>query len=290
MATTLEKLSSAKCFGGYVNRYQHFSTSTQTTMKFHVFIPAQAAEQNVPVLYWLSGLTCTDENFIQKAGAQRQAAERGIMLVVPDTSPRGANIEGESESWDFGVGAGFYVNATEPKWSKNYRMFDYITVELPEIIKTNFAVLPGKQSIFGHSMGGHGALVCAMKNPGMYKSVSAFAPISNPVSCPWGVKAFTGYLGSDQEAWKAYDATHLIKQYQGPPLNILIDQGTEDNFLKQNQLLPENFQKAADEARHLSTVRFQEGYDHSYWFIQSFIGDHIDHHAQYLFDNLDSLL
>eukprot|EP00744_Colponema_vietnamica_P016587 GILI01023273.1.p1 GENE.GILI01023273.1~~GILI01023273.1.p1 ORF type:complete len:280 (+),score=90.05 GILI01023273.1:91-930(+) len=277
----MELLSSAKCFGGLVNRYSHQSSATQTPMKFHVFVPPQASAQRVPVLYWLSGLTCTDENFITKAGAIRKAAQEGLLLVAPDTSPRGVSIEGDSDSWDFGVSAGFYVDATEPKWLPHYRMYSYITEELPALIHSNFNVDPERQSIFGHSMGGHGALICALKNPGKYKSVSAFAPICNPVNCPWGVKAFTGYLGDNKDLWKQYDATELVRAYKGPSLNILVDQGAADKFLE-GQLMPQALSKACEEAAQPLALRLQEGYDHSYWFISTFVEDHIAHHAQFL--------
>jgi S-formylglutathione hydrolase len=283
MADTQNQLtqkSSAKCFGGFIRRYSHFSHVLQCTMHFTVFVPPQSANKP-PVLYWLSGLTCTDENFITKAGAQKSAALNNIFLVCPDTSPRGVNIEGETDSWDFGSGAGFYVTATDPKWSKHYNMYDYVVNELPHLINNNFSVDSTHNSIFGHSMGGHGALICALKNPGKYKSVSAFAPISNPINCPWGQKAFTGYLGSNKENWKNWDATELVNQYNGPNLDILIDQGTEDKFLGEKQLLPENFQSAASSKHHL-TLRMQEGYDHSYYFISTFIDDHIKHHAAHL--------
>jgi len=216
------------------------------------------------------------KNFITKAGAQRYASQYGIFLVAPDTSPRGCNIPGEADSWDFGVGAGFYVDATEEKWKKNYNMYSYVTKELSEIVNKHFPVIPDRQSISGHSMGGHGALICTLKNPGEYKSCSAFSPICNPVICPWGKKAFSGYLGSDEETWKAYDATELTKSYTGPSPNILIDQGTEDKFLEE-QLLPHSLQAA----KHVQ-VRMQKGYDHSYYFISTFIEDHIAHHAQFL--------
>jgi len=251
-------------------------------MQFSVFLPPQAEHAKVGALYWLSGLTCNDQNFITKAGAQRAAAKHGIALICPDTSPRGVQIEGQDKDWDFGVGAGFYVNATEPKWHEHYNMYDYVTKELPDLVNANLPVDPAKTSIFGHSMGGHGALICALKNPNAYKSVSAFAPISNPMLCPWGKKAFSGYLGADEEAWKSYDATVLVKGYNGPKLEILIDQGTEDNFYKEKQLLPENFQAACEGTLVTPKVRMQEGYDHSYYFIATFIDDHLDWHASFL--------
>lgn len=252
-------------------------------MKFGVYLPPQAEQKKCPVLYWLSGLTCTEQNFITKAGAQRTAAEKGIIIVAPDTSPRGVNIEGEDDSYDFGSGAGFYVDATECKWKTNYRMYSYITKELTELINRNFPTVPDRMSIFGHSMGGHGALVCAMKNPGKYQSVSAYAPISNPMKAPWGIKAFSGYLGDDKSKWEEYDATELAKKYNGPPLNILIDQGKADNFFIEGQLLPDNLMNACAESKIPIACRMQDGYDHSYYFIATFIEEHINHHAQFLF-------
>jgi len=278
----LKQLSSAKCCGGLVQRFQHNSDALSCEMKFSVFLPPQAQEgQKVPVVYFLSGLTCTDENFITKAGAQRAAAKHGLALICPDTSPRGVEIEGADASWDFGFGAGFYVNATEPKWAKHFRMYDYVTKELPQLVNANFPVDGSRVSVFGHSMGGHGALICALKNPGLYKSVSAFAPICHPVDCPWGLKAFSGYLGENKDAWKEYDATHLVQSYSGPALDILIDQGSDDKFLKE-QLKPEDFEAAAKGTSHKVQVRMQEGYDHSYYFISTFIEDHLAHHAAHL--------
>jgi len=277
----LEQVSSAKCFGGFQKVFKHKSSELKCDMNFAVYIPPQAEKEKVPVLYWLSGLTCTEQNFISKAGAQRTASEHGVLIVAPDTSPRSCGIEGEDDSYDFGTGAGFYLDATEEKWKTNYRMFSYVTKELPALIQSNFPVLPDKQSVFGHSMGGHGALICFLKNPGFYKSVSAFAPICNPVNCPWGQKAFTGYLGSNKEAWKDYDATELVKKYPGPPPDILIDQGLDDEFYP-NQLLPENFVEACRSKNVPVTLRMHEGYNHSYYFITTFIEDHIKHHARYL--------
>jgi len=279
---SLKLISDTKCFGGHHKRYSHQSSSTLTEMNFAIYLPPQAEKEKVPALWYLSGLTCTDENFSTKAGAQRYAAEHGIALIAPDTSPRGANIEGETENWDFGVGAGFYLNATEPKWNKNYNMYSYITEELWNLIIENFPINKEKQSITGHSMGGHGALICSLKNPGKYKSVSAFAPISNPIEAPLGKKAFSGYLGSNQETWNQYDATHLVASYKGPELHLLIDQGSADEYLTKKQLLPENFKASADKAGITVNLRFQEGYDHGYYFVSTFIGEHIAHHAKYL--------
>jgi S-formylglutathione hydrolase len=250
-------------------------------MNFAVFIPPQAKQQPVPVLYYLSGLTCTEENFTTKAGAQRYAAEHGIMLVAPDTSPRG-DVPDESDSWDFGTGAGFYLNATESPWSDNYQMYRYVVEELPELIAENFSIRRDRAGIFGHSMGGHGALVCGLRNPDQYRSISAFAPIAAPMQCPWGKKAFSQYLGADLQQWQVYDASELIKTKADPNRPILIDQGTADGFLQQGQLLPEVFEIACKSAGQPLTLRMQEGYDHSYYFIATFMGDHIRHHAVFL--------
>ncbi|PPK49812.1 S-formylglutathione hydrolase [Marinobacter persicus] len=277
--TTPELLASNKCFGGWLKRYKHTSTATGTEMVFAIYLPPQAQTEKVPVLYWLSGLTCTDENFMQKAGAQRMAAELGIALVAPDTSPRGTDLPGEHDSYDFGSGAGFYVNATRQPWSAHYNMFDYVTEELPALVEQYFPVTD-KRAISGHSMGGHGALICALKKPGRYRSVSAFAPITNPVNCPWGEKAFTGYLGDDREAWKAWDACELVATAK-EKLPLLVDQGEADNFLDE-QLKPGALEAACEAAGHPLELRLQPGYDHSYFFIASFIDDHLRHHARAL--------
>jgi S-formylglutathione hydrolase len=251
-------------------------------MRFAVYQPPQAKSQRVPVLYFLSGLTCTEENFMVKAGAQQFAAKYGLMLVAPDTSPRNTGIEGEDDDWDFGTGAGFYVDATVEPWSSHYRMYSYVVHELPDLMAEHFPVEPDKQGIFGHSMGGHGALVCALRNPEQYKSVSAFAPIAAPMRCPWGEKAFTHYLGSNPETWRAYDASELVL-IAGYNRSILIDQGTADPFLEE-QLLPEVFKEACEKAGQPLTLRYQEGYNHSYYFIATFMEDHIRHHAAALLD------
>lgn len=274
-----ELIASNKCFDGWLKRYKHVSTATGTEMVFAIYLPPQAQTQPVPVLYWLSGLTCTDENFMQKAGAQRIAAELGIAIVAPDTSPRGTDLPGEHDSYDFGSGAGFYVNATQQPWAAHYRMYDYITDELPALIEQHFPVTD-KRAVSGHSMGGHGALICALKNPGRYLSVSAFAPISHPSQCPWGEKAFAGYLGDDREAWKSWDSCELIGKAK-EQLPILVDQGSADDFL-QEQLHPEALQAACDMAGYPLELRLQPGYDHSYFFIASFIEDHLRHHARAL--------
>jgi len=269
-----------RTFGGYVKKITHHSKITNTPMTFQVFLPSLSEKKQVPALYWLSGLTCNEDNFIHKAGAFKSAEKAGVALICPDTSPRGAGIEGEDEDWDFGTGAGFYVNATEPAWRKHYRMYDYVTKELQEVCEKELPINDAR-SIFGHSMGGHGALICFLKNPDMYRSVSAFAPICNPTMCDWGKKAFTGYLGSDKQTWKEYDATHLLNTYKGPKSTILIDQGADDNFLT-GQLLPENFANVAKEVNHPIKLRMQDGYDHSYFFIASFVEDHIQHHSKAL--------
>lgn len=272
-----EIVSESKCFGGVQGVYRHPSTATGTPMRFAVYRPPQAESGPVPVLTWLSGLTCTEENFTVKAGAQCYAAEHGLMLVAPDTSPRGLDLPGEHDSWDFGGGAGFYVDATVEPWSGHYRMYTYVTEELPALIAAHFPADLQRHGIFGHSMGGHGALVTALRNPGRYRSVSAFAPIVAPSQVPWGQKALGGYLGADRAAWADYDATRLIGRtgWQGP---ILIDQGSADPFLDQ-QLRPHLFTAAAQAAGVDVTLRLQPGYDHSYFFIATFIGDHIADHA-----------
>ncbi|MCF7480609.1 S-formylglutathione hydrolase [Vibrio sp. J1-1] len=277
----IENVSQAKVFGGWHKQYTHESSSLNCQMRFAIFLPPNATKSHpVPVLYWLSGLTCSDENFMQKAGAFRMAAELGIAIVAPDTSPRGEGVA-DDENYDLGQGAGFYLNATQAPWSQHYFMYDYITKELPAIIENNFPVSDVK-SISGHSMGGHGALTIGLKNADQYRSISAFSPISNPVQCPWGQKAFTAYLGTDIENWKQYDASELLKQ--GPsPLAILVDQGDADGFLSE-QLKPEVLVAAANKHGSELTLRMQPGYDHSYYFISSFIDDHLNFHAKYLFE------
>ncbi|HAG80777.1 MAG TPA: S-formylglutathione hydrolase [Cyanobacteria bacterium UBA12227] len=278
MSTALKLVSENRCFGGTVGFYTHHSQTCNSKMRFAVYQPPQAKLQPVPVLYFLSGLTCTDENFMAKAGAQQFAAKYGLILVTPDTSPRDTGIVGEDDEWDLGTGAGFYVDATVEPWSLHYQMYSYVVQELPALIVEHFPVQPEQQGIFGHSMGGHGALICALRNPQQYKSVSALAPIAAPMRCPWGQKAFTHYLGSDQEHWGAYDASELVLSF-GYKRPILIDQGTADPFLEKQQLLPGVFAQACEKAGVPLTLRFQEGYNHSYYFIATFIEDHIRHHA-----------
>jgi S-formylglutathione hydrolase len=248
-------------------------------MNVAVYLPPQAATQKLPVLYWLSGLTCNEQNFITKAGAQRYAAEHGVILVAPDTSPRGDDVA-DAEGYDLGKGAGFYLNATEQPWAAHYRMYDYVVEELPALIEAHFPTT-GARSISGHSMGGHGALVIALKNPGRYKSVSAFSPIVAPTRVPWGQKAFTAYLGEDRASWAAWDASELVAG-AAERLPLLVDQGGGDEFLD-NQLQPQWLQAACTAAGHPLTLRLQPGYDHSYYFISSFIGEHIAHHAKALY-------
>lgn len=277
---SLNTISSHRCFGGTQFFHSHESHECGTEMKFSVFVPPQAGERAVPVLYYLAGLTCTEETFMMKAGAQRMAAELGIMLVAPDTSPRKARLPGDDASWDFGIGAGFYVDATQAPWSQHYRMYSYVTRELPQLVQSLPNVRTDRQGIFGHSMGGHGALVCALRNPQQYRSVSAFAPIAAPMQCPWGHKAFGNYLGNDREQWAQYDASELVAK-QRFDFRILIDQGTADKFLVE-QLKPELFEAACRESGTALTLRRQDGYDHGYYFISTFVEDHLRHHAKHL--------
>jgi len=277
----MELVKQWRCFGGEQQLWQHCSAVLDCPMKFAVYLPPQAASgKALPVLYFLSGLTCTWENFTAKAGAQRHAAEHGLILVVPDTSPREVNLPGESDSYDFGAGAGFYVDATQAPWSGHYRMYSYVTDELPALIAQSFPVDPAHSGIFGHSMGGHGALVCALRNPQRYKSVSAFAPIVAPSQVPWGIKAFGGYLGADRSLWNKYDATALAAETTWRH-RILIDQGAADEFLD-TQLKPQLFVDACSKTGISLELRMHEGYDHSYYFIASFIEDHVRFHAQAL--------
>lgn len=281
MSGAIETVSEQKCFGGVQGFYAHESQETGTRMRFAVYRPPQAEAGPAPALYYLAGLTCTEETFAIKAGAQRLAAEYGLILVAPDTSPRGLGLAGEDDDWDFGAGAGFYLDATQDPWAGHYRMGSYVTRELPALIEAHFPARPGLRGIFGHSMGGHGALVSALRNPGLYASVSAFAPIAAPMRCPWGEKAFTGYLGPDRAAWRAWDASALVADRGPLDFPILIDQGEDDPFLER-ELKPDLFEAACAEAGQALTLRRQPGYDHSYYFIATFMADHIAHHARAL--------
>ncbi len=276
----MKTISEQACFGGIQGFYSHASRETGTDMKFAVYQPPAAQEGPAPVLYYLAGLTCTEETATIKAGAQRLAAELGLMLIMPDTSPRGADIQGEDDDWDFGSGAGFYLDATETPWSKNYRMYSYVTEELPALIEENFPAKSGPAGIFGHSMGGHGALTIGLKNPEKYASISAFAPICAPSQCPWGQKAFQNYLGADHSSWASYDATESVKK-RATSQSILIDQGEDDPFLEQ-ELHPDLFEDACLQAGQDLICRHHTGYDHSYYFIQTFMADHLNHHADIL--------
>ncbi len=277
----LELISEHRCFDGVQRFYRHASSVIGLPMRFSVYLPPQAQAGRVPVLFYLAGLTCTEETFMIKGGAQRFAAKHGIMLVAPDTSPRGAGVPGETDHWDFGVGAGFYVDATREPWSRHYRMYSYVTDELYRIVTGE---LPGdatRVGIFGHSMGGHGALVLALRNPDKFRSVSAFAPIAAPSQCDWGKKAFGGYLGPEVEAWRAYDANELMRTMKNPfPAGILIDQGMNDQFM--HQLSPDLFEEACRIAGQPLTLRRHDGYDHGYYFISTFMEDHLAHHAERL--------
>lgn len=275
--STLETISEQRSFGGVQGFYKHTSSTNNGVMKFAVYKPPQAEHNAVPVLYYLAGLTCTEETFIIKGGAQRLASQLGIMLVAPDTSPRNTGIEGEASDWEFGAGAGFYVDATQAPWSKFFNMYSYVTKELPQIVGANFPADMKRESIFGHSMGGHGALTIALKNPARYKSVSAFAPIVAPSQVHWGQKALPRYLGDDQKTWSDYDATQLVARGIFPG-EILIDQGDADKFLA-DELRPQVFEAAAKKAGQKLKLRMQPGYDHSYYFISTFMDDHLKHHA-----------
>ncbi|MEM1113898.1 MAG: S-formylglutathione hydrolase [Pseudomonadota bacterium] len=277
----MEQIASNRCFEGQQLRLSHVSDSLGCAMSFSIYLPPEAETSDVPVLYWLSGLTCTDENFVHKAGAQRYAAEHGVAIVAPDTSPRGESVPDVPDgAWDFGLGAGFYVNATESPWSTNYRMYDYVSQELPALVAQNFPVDRGRTSIFGHSMGGHGALCIALRNPEQYRSVSAFSPIVAPTQCPWGEKALGNYLGPQREQWKAYDSCELIRG-GAAQMPMLIDQGEADDFLAE-QLKTELLEEACADMNYPATIRRQSGYDHSYFFIASFVGSHVAFHARQL--------
>jgi S-formylglutathione hydrolase len=277
-----ELLSAHACFGGAQRVYQHASREVGLPMRFSVYLPPQALQgARRPALVYLAGLTCNEDTFMTKAGAQRLAAELGLILVAPDTSPRGANVPGEADAWDFGVGAGFYLDATQTPWAAHWRMESYLTRELLPLLGAHLPIDLERVGVFGHSMGGHGALTLALRHPGVFKSVSAFAPIAAPRQCPWGRKAFSGYLGADESAWLAHDASALMAAQTTPPYpgGILIDQGLADKFLLENQLLPEVFEAACAQVGQPLTLRRQPGYDHGYYFIQTFMADHLAHHA-----------
>ena len=276
---SLKRVEHRACFGGLQEVWSHTSKVLSCDMRFGIYLPPQAQSERCPVLYWLSGLTCNEQNFITKAGAQRYAAEHGIILVAPDTSPRGESVADDPKSYDLGQGAGFYLNATQSPWASNYRMHDYVVHELPALVEAHFPATQAR-AISGHSMGGHGALVCALKNPGRFKSVSAFSPIVAPSQVPWGQKAFTAYLGDDRSAWKGWDACELVAT-ASERLLLWIDQGEADEFLP-TQLKPELLSKACRDAGHPLQLNLRPGYDHSYYFIASFIGEHMAHHAKAL--------
>lgn len=281
----LEKISANKCHGGVQYVFRHVANSTRCAMRFSAFVPAQAERGKVPVLFYLSGLTCTEENFTIKAGAQQHAARHGIVVIAPDTSPRGKDVDGNDvpndPGFDLGQGAGFYVNATQAPWSTHYRMYDYVIDELPALVAAELPVDPARQSVFGHSMGGHGALIAALRNPGKYKSVSAFAPLCSPSQVALGQKAFTAYLGSDPAAWAPYEALALVKAGHKAP-KILVDQGDQDEFYQQRFMFVDELAAACRERGQPVELRVQKGYDHSYYFVQSFMEDHFAHHAKAL--------
>lgn len=272
-------LSKAKSFEGSMESYKHASSSNRCEMGFSIYLPPQAKSRKVPALYWLSGLTCTDENFTVKAGAQKWAAENGLALVVCDTSPRGEHVA-SGDAYDLGKGAGFYLNATQEPWAQNYKMYDYVVKELPSVIEEFFPIVPDRRSISGHSMGGHGALMIGLREAGRYTSVSAFAPIVAPSQVPWGIKAFESYLGKNKSDWERYDSCSLVAKSPRKDV-LLVDQGTSDKFLN-DQLKPELFEKACKESGQKLELRLQAGYDHSYFFISTFIKDHIEFHAKRL--------
>ncbi len=276
----MERIERIKEAGGWLDRYQHASAVCRCTMTFSVYLPPRAAQEPVPAVYWLSGLTCTDDNFRVKAGAQRYASELGLALIIPDTSPRGDDVPDARDRYDLGKGAGFYVNATRMPWATHYHMYDYVTRELPALVEGALPLVPGLRAISGHSMGGHGALICALKEPGAYRSASAFAPVCHPIESPWGQGCFSAYLGDDRRRWEAYDATCLVEA-GAPAVPMLIDQGTADEFLAE-QLYPDALQRACAARGLPLSLRLQDGYDHSYHFIATFIGEHLAFHADAL--------
>lgn len=275
-----EVVSEHRSFGGVQGFYQHDSKACASRMRFGVYRPDAARDARLPVVYYLAGLTCSEETFAMKGGAQRLASELGLVLVTPDTSPRALRFPGDDASWDFGVGAGFYLDATEGPWSTAYRMASYVAEELPELVAAHFGADLARQGIFGHSMGGHGALTLALRNPARYRSVSALAPVCAPIRCPWGEKAFSRYLGADREAWRSYDATELVRTRRFPG-TLLVDQGEADKFLVE-QLRPELLEDACREAGQSLELRRHAGYDHSYYFVSTFVPDHLRHHARAL--------
>lgn len=283
MTVQLTQISALRSFDGWLKTFSHRSQVNQCDMRFAIYLPPQAlTDHNLPVVYWLSGLTCSEENFFAKSGAQRYAAEHGLVLVAPDTSPRGEDVPDDPNgAWDFGLGAGFYVNATQAPWNKHYQMYDYVTKELPALINEHFDVDPKRMSISGHSMGGHGALMIALRNPGVYKSVSAFAPIVAPSQCPWGEKALGNYLGDNREQWLSYDTCHLVETNSAEKIRLFVSQGNSDNFLVE-QLKPELLERACQKFEHPLQMERHPEYDHSYYFIASFIGKHLAYHAKAL--------
>jgi S-formylglutathione hydrolase len=270
-----------RCFEGWQEMYTHPSSTCDASMRFAIYLPPQAEQSKVPALYWLSGLTCSHKNFVEKAGAQRLAAELGLALVAPDTSPRDLGLPGEDDAYDFGSAAAYYVNATQPPWSQHYNTYDYVVKELPALIEANFPVDGGRKAISGHSVGGHGALVVGLKNPGTYRGISAFSPMVSATRCPWGRKAFQAYLGDDEAAWRAWDATYLVAEATGRAPALLVEQGEEDQFLDE-QLKPHLLEEACEAAGHPLTLNRRPGYDHSYYFIASFIDEHLLYHARAL--------
>lgn len=277
----LNEVSSSKCFGGQQKVFDHTSKELGCKMKFSIFLPSSASQPDIklPVVYYLSGLTCTEQNLITKSGFQKYAEEYGLIVVGPDTSPRGCNIPGEDDDWDLGSGAGFYVDATQAPWSKNYRMYSYITKELREVVEKGFSCVDGTRvGIMGHSMGGHGALVCFLRNPQLYRAVSAFAPISNPMNSTWGRKCMSAYLGSDESLWKEYDATELVKRQAQKSVKILVDQGDKDEWM--SYLVPKNFVDACNSVGQPLEYNQREGYDHGYFFISTFIGNHLKYFSE----------
>lgn len=277
----LKLVSKSKSFGGFQYVYSYASDVLKSNTKFSIYLPPSPNEK-IPLLYYLSGLTCTEQNFILKSGFQRYASEHGFAVVGPDTSPRDCKIEGETDDWDIGEGAGFYVDATTPKWKDHYHMHSFVTLELPSVIKANFPVDNSRQSIMGHSMGGHGALICYLKTPGLYRSCSVLAPLCNPTQSGWGKKALSQYLGDDVKKWEDNDASLLVGKYKGPKVEILVDQGADDEFLALGELMPEKLVEACAKVQFPLLYRKHPAYDHSYNFVSTFIGDHFKHHAKYL--------